>query len=47
MFLLLGNLSMKGGNNKHAIDLFKRAQEAIPFQKSPHLVVITLVSHSL
>ncbi|KAF8550473.1 hypothetical protein OG21DRAFT_1446572 [Imleria badia] len=43
MFVLLGNMSMREGNNERAIDLFKRAQEAIPFQRSPHLVVITLM----
>ena len=34
---------MKAGNNKRAIELFKHAQEAIPFQQVPHLVVISLV----
>ena len=34
---------MKVGNNKRAIELFKHAQEAIPFQQVPHLVVISLV----
>ncbi|KAF8556850.1 hypothetical protein OG21DRAFT_1482764 [Imleria badia] len=43
MFLLLGSISMREGNNERAIDLFKRAQEAVPFQEGPHLVVITLM----
>ena len=34
---------MKVGNNKRAIELFKHAQEAIPFQQVPHLSVISLV----
>ena len=47
LYLLLGSISMKGGNNKRAIELFKHAQEAIPFQRVPHLVVISLVRFSL
>ena len=34
---------MRGGDNKRAIELFKRAEEAIPFQQDPHLAVISLV----
>lgn len=44
MLFLLG--SMEGDHNR-AIEMFKRAQEAIPFRPSPYLVVISLVSWSL
>ena len=47
LYFLLGGISMKGGNNKRAVELFKHAQEAIPFQQVPHLVVISLVRSSL
>ncbi|KAI9569843.1 hypothetical protein HD554DRAFT_2327802 [Boletus coccyginus] len=43
MLLLLGGISMKRGENERAIELFKRAQEAIPFRQSPYLVVISLI----
>ncbi|KAF8556859.1 hypothetical protein OG21DRAFT_1482770 [Imleria badia] len=43
MYMLLGNMSMREGNNERAIDLFKRMQEAAPFQQGPHLVVISLM----
>ena len=45
MFLLLGSISMRGGNNERAIELFKRAEETIPFQQCPYLVAISLVSY--
>ena len=38
---------MKGGDNKRAIELFKRAEEAFPFQQGPHLVVLSLVGFFL
>ena len=44
MLLLLGSISMRRGDNERAIDLFKRAQEAILFGQGPYLVVISLVS---
>jgi hypothetical protein len=44
MLLLLGSISISKGDNEHAIELFERAQEVIPFRQSPHLVVISLVS---
>ena len=34
---------MKGGAKERAIELFKHAQEVIPFQQAPHLVVLSLV----
>jgi len=43
MLLLLGSISMRR-DNERAIELFKRAQEAIPFGQGPYLVVISLVS---
>ena len=43
MHFLLGRLSMREGDNKRAIELFKRAQEAIPFREGPAQVVISLV----
>ena len=43
MCLLLGSTLMRGGDNIRAIELFKRAEEAIPFQHCPHLVVVSLV----
>lgn len=45
MFFLVGDMSVRKGDNEHAIELFKRAQEAIPFQQSPRLVAISLVSY--
>jgi len=44
MLLLLGGISMRGGENERAMEFFKHAQEAIPFRQSPYLVVISLVS---
>jgi hypothetical protein len=46
MLLLLGSMSISTGDNERAIELFKRAQEVIPFQRSPYLVAISLVSQS-
>ena len=43
LYLLLGSVLMKGGDNKRAIELFKCAEEAVPFQRGPHLAVISLV----
>ena len=43
MYFLLGSMSMREGDNKRAIGLFKRAQEAIPFREGPAQVVISLV----
>ena len=44
MCLLLGSSLMRDRDNKRAIELFKHAEEAIPFQQGPHLAVISLVS---
>ena len=35
---------MKKGDNEWAIELFKRAQEAIPLGQCSYLVVVSLVS---
>jgi len=35
--------SVGGGDHEHAVELFKRAKEAIPVQKGPYLVVISLI----
>ncbi|KAN0084081.1 hypothetical protein V8E55_007585 [Tylopilus felleus] len=43
MYFLLGSMSMREGDNKRAIGLFKRAQEAIPFREGPAQVVISLL----
>ena len=43
LYLILGSMLMKGGDNKRAIELFEHAQAVIPFQQTPHLVVISLV----
>ncbi|KAI9569853.1 hypothetical protein HD554DRAFT_2170850 [Boletus coccyginus] len=43
MLLLLGGISIRGGDNERAIELFKRAQEAIPFGRDPYLAVISLL----
>ena len=43
MQFLLGRMSIKEGDNKRAIEWFKRAQEAMPFREGPAQVVISLV----
>ncbi|KAI9569839.1 hypothetical protein HD554DRAFT_2313201 [Boletus coccyginus] len=43
MHLLLGGILIRRGNNDRAIELFKRAQEAIPFARDPYLGVISLL----
>ncbi|KAH0833010.1 hypothetical protein J3R83DRAFT_11995 [Lanmaoa asiatica] len=46
MFLLLGGMSLRKGDHERAMDLLRRAQQAIPYQKDSHLVVVSLVSCS-
>ncbi|KAF8547157.1 WD40 repeat-like protein [Imleria badia] len=43
MFLQLGIMSMRRGDNERAIELFNRAQVAIPFRRGPPLVLISLI----
>ncbi|KAF8434726.1 hypothetical protein L210DRAFT_3552125 [Boletus edulis BED1] len=43
MHLLLGTMSMQGGDDKRAIELFKRAQEAVPFRHDSYLTLISLI----
>ena len=45
MLLLLGGTLLKEGDSKQAMELLGRAREAIPLQKYPHLIVISLVSY--
>ena len=44
MFLQLGGVLLREGNHERAIELFKLAQDAIPFRSNLHLTVISLVS---
>ena len=44
MHLILGNMSLRGGQTERAMDLFKRVQQAIPVTQGPCLQVISLVS---
>ncbi|KAI9569819.1 WD40-repeat-containing domain protein [Boletus coccyginus] len=43
MLLSLGGIAIRGGDNERAIELFRRAQEAIPFGQDPYLAVISLL----
>ncbi|KAF8546332.1 hypothetical protein OG21DRAFT_1502001 [Imleria badia] len=43
MFLKLGTVLMRRGDNERATELLNRAQEAIPFRQSPPLVLISLL----
>jgi hypothetical protein len=44
IFCLLGTMAIRAGDSERRIELFKRAEEAIPVQQSPDLEVISLVS---
>ncbi|KAG8216979.1 hypothetical protein J3R82DRAFT_7285 [Butyriboletus roseoflavus] len=43
MLILLRDISLRAGDNERAMVLLARARVAIPFQKQPHLVVISLI----
>ena len=44
MCVLLGDILLREGDNKRAMELLRRARVAVPTQKNPHLVAISLVS---